>query len=70
MRGRGLLDAIVIDETMGASAYDICMRLRDNGLLAKPTQRNVIRFAPPLVMTETQLRECAGIIIDTIKSFD
>ncbi|MEW5304606.1 MAG: hypothetical protein WDW36_007206 [Sanguina aurantia] len=70
VRGRGLLDAIVIDESMGASAYDICLRLRDNGLLAKPTQRNIIRFAPPLVMTEDQLRECAGIIINTIKSFD
>lgn len=69
VRGKGLLDAMVIDEAHGVSAYDVCMRLRDNGLLAKPTQRNVIRFAPPLVMTEPQLMECAGIIRNTILSF-
>nr|QKY14910.1 ornithine transaminase (OAT) [Polytomella parva] len=70
VRGRGLLNALVIEETPQVSAYDICMRLRDNGLLAKPTQGNIIRFAPPLVMTEPQLRECAEIIKDTVLSFD
>lgn len=69
VRGKGLLDALVIDESHGVTAYDVCMRLRDNGLLAKPTQKNVIRFAPPLVMSEPQLNECVGIIRSTILSF-
>ncbi|KXZ48305.1 hypothetical protein GPECTOR_29g8 [Gonium pectorale] len=69
VRGKGLLDALVIDETHGVSAYDVCLRLRDNGLLAKPTQKNVIRFAPPLVMTRQQLDECADIVQHTVTSF-
>ncbi|GIL60235.1 hypothetical protein Vafri_14875 [Volvox africanus] len=69
VRGKGLLDALVIDESHGVTAYDVCMRLRDNGLLAKPTQKNIIRFAPPLVMTEPQLKECCDIIEHTITSF-
>ncbi|EFJ42127.1 ornithine transaminase [Volvox carteri f. nagariensis] len=69
VRGKGLLDALVIDESHGVSAYDVCMRLRDHGLLAKPTQKNIIRFAPPLVMSEAQLRECCDIIEQTITSY-
>ncbi|GAB1309712.1 ornithine--oxo-acid transaminase [Urechidicola sp. KH5] len=70
VRGKGLLNAIVINDTEDSStAWDICMKLRDNGLLAKPTHGNIIRFAPPLVMTEEQLYECIEIIKKTISSF-
>ena len=70
VRGRGLLNAILINDTEDSStAWDICMKLRDNGLLAKPTHGNIIRFAPPLVMTETQLRDCISIIKNTISDF-
>ena len=70
VRGKGLLNAILINDTEDSStAWDICMKLRDNGLLAKPTHGNIIRFAPPLVMTETQLRECVAIIKKTISKF-
>lgn len=71
VRGKGLLNAIVInDEETGDKAWDICLALRDNGLLAKPTHGNIIRFAPPLVMTEEQLLDCANIIIKTLKTFE
>ena len=71
VRGRGLLNAVVINDTEDSStAWDICMALRDNGLLAKPTHGNIIRFAPPLVMTEEQLLECTDIIIKTLKQFE
>ena len=70
VRGKGLLNAIVINDTEDSStAWDICMKLRDNGLLAKPTHGNIIRFAPPLVMTEDQLLECVAIIKKTLKEF-
>ncbi|MEQ8623771.1 MAG: ornithine--oxo-acid transaminase [Vicingaceae bacterium] len=70
VRGKGLLNAIVINDTEESStAWDICIALRDNGLLAKPTHGNIIRFAPPLVMTEEQLMECVGIIHKTITEF-
>ena len=70
VRGKGLLNAIVINDTEDSStAWDICMKLKENGLLAKPTHGNIIRFAPPLVMKEEQLRECTDIITRTIKSF-
>mmetsp|Transcript_5672 Transcript_5672/g.12543 ORF Transcript_5672/g.12543 Transcript_5672/m.12543 type:complete len:447 (-) Transcript_5672:645-1985(-) len=69
VRGKGLLDAVVINEVGGVSAWDVCLRLRDNGLLAKPTQRNVIRFAPPLTMTEGQMGECVDIIRKTLLSY-
>ncbi|MCH2198820.1 MAG: ornithine--oxo-acid transaminase [Flavobacteriales bacterium] len=70
VRGKGLLNAIVINDTPDSStAWDICMLLRDNGLLAKPTHGNIIRFAPPLVMTEEQLMECVAIIRKTILEF-
>jgi len=71
VRGKGLLNAIVINDSEESdTAWEICLRLRDNGLLAKPTHGNIIRFAPPLVMTEGQLKECIDIIIKTLKEFD
>jgi ornithine--oxo-acid transaminase len=70
VRGKGLLNAILINDTEDSStAWDICMKLRDNGLLAKPTHGNIIRFAPPLVMTEVQLMDCIAIIKKTISEF-
>ncbi len=62
VRGKGLLNAIVINENDGVSAWDICIRMMERGLLAKPTHGNIIRFAPPLVINETQLLECVSII--------
>jgi ornithine--oxo-acid transaminase len=71
VRGRGLLNAIVINDTEESdTAWNICMALRDNGLLAKPTHGNIIRFAPPLVINEAQLLDCVDIIIKTLKQFD
>lgn len=71
VRGKGLLNAIVINEhEQSDTAWNICLKLRDNGLLAKPTHGNIIRFAPPLVMTEEQLRDCVAIIIKTLKTFE
>ena len=71
VRGKGLLNAIVINDTEDSStAWDMCISLRDNGLLAKPTHGNIIRFAPPLVITKEQLLECIVIIENTIKSFE
>ena len=70
VRGRGLLNAILINDTEESStAWDICMKLRDSGLLAKPTHGNIIRFAPPLVMTEAELNACISIIKTTISEF-
>ncbi|MEP0266131.1 ornithine--oxo-acid transaminase [Dokdonia sp.] len=71
VRGKGLLNAILINDTEDSStAWDICMALRDNGLLAKPTHGNIIRFAPPLVMNEEQLLDCVSIITKTLKAFE
>jgi len=71
VRGKGLLNAIVVNDTEDSStAWDICMKLRDNGLLAKPTHGNIIRFAPPLVMTKEQLLDCVSIIRKTILEFE
>lgn len=70
VRGKGLLNAILINDTPESStAWNICMKLRDNGLLAKPTHGNIIRFAPPLVMTESQLMECVAIIEKTLVEY-
>ncbi|SEB37958.1 ornithine--oxo-acid transaminase [Tenacibaculum sp. MAR_2009_124] len=70
VRGKGLLNAVVINDTEDSdTAWNICMKLRDNGLLAKPTHGNIIRFAPPLVMNEEQLRDCIDIIKKTITEF-
>jgi ornithine--oxo-acid transaminase len=71
VRGKGLLNAVLINDTEDSdTAWNICMALRDNGLLAKPTHGNIIRFAPPLVMTEEQLLDCVSIIISTLKQFE
>ncbi len=71
VRGKGLLNAIVINDSEDSStAWDICVQLKENGLLAKPTHGNIIRFAPPLVMTEEQLHECCDIIEKTIMEFE
>lgn len=71
VRGRGLLNAILINDTEDSkTAWNICMKLRDNGLLAKPTHGNIIRFAPPLVMTEEQLMDCVAIIEKTLMEFE
>lgn len=70
VRGKGLLNAIVINDTEDSStAWDICMALKENGLLAKPTHGNIIRFAPPLVMTEDELMQCVSIIEKTLLTF-
>jgi len=70
VRGKGLLNAVVINDSEDSStAWDICMKLRDNGLLAKPTHGNIIRFAPPLVITEEELHECCDIIEKTVMEF-
>ncbi|MBQ0788069.1 MAG: ornithine--oxo-acid transaminase [Oceanihabitans sp.] len=71
VRGKGLLNAILInDDEESETAWNICMALRDNGLLAKPTHGNIIRFAPPLVMTKEQLLDCVAIITKTLKQFE
>ena len=71
VRGKGLLNAVVINDTKDSdTAWKICLALRDNGLLAKPTHGNIIRFAPPLVITEDQLHECCDIIEKTIMEFE
>ena len=71
VRGKGLLNAIVINDTEDSkTAWNICLKMRDNGLLAKPTHGNKIRFAPPLVMTEEQIHTCCDIIEKSIKEFE
>lgn len=71
VRGKGLLNAIVINDSEDSdTAWNICLRLRDNGLLAKPTHGNIIRFAPPLVINEEQLLDCVHIITKTLKEFE
>ncbi len=71
VRGKGLLNAILINDTEESStAWDICMALKENGLLAKPTHGNIIRFAPPLVMNEEQLLDCVNIITKTLSQFE
>jgi ornithine--oxo-acid transaminase len=73
IRGKGLLNAIEVDHDVvpgGTTAWDICLKMRDNGLLAKQTHENIIRFAPPLVINETQMREALKIIIDTFMEWD
>jgi len=70
VRGKGLLNAIVIKPVGGKEAWDVCVALKENGLLAKPTHGDIIRFAPPLVITEEQLMECVDIIKRTLLSFE
>jgi len=70
VRGKGLLNAVVIKPTAdGRTAWDLCVKLKENGLLAKPTHGDIIRFAPPLVINEKQLNECCDIIEKTILEF-
>ena len=70
VRGKGLLNAIIIKEKDGISAWDVCLKLAENGLLAKPTHGDIIRFAPPLVITKEQILDCAAIIRKTIESYN
>jgi ornithine--oxo-acid transaminase len=70
VRGKGLLNAILINDSEDSStAWDMCLKMKENGLLAKPTHGNIIRFAPPLVITEDEIRTCVAIIRKTIESF-
>jgi len=66
VRGKGLLNAIIIEPKDGIEAWDVCIKLKENGLLAKPTHQHIIRFAPPLVITEEQIMECIDIIKNTL----
>jgi ornithine--oxo-acid transaminase len=61
---------VVIRPKNGKEAWDVCLKMRDNGVLAKPTHGDIIRFAPPLVITEDQLREAIKRIIESIQSFE
>jgi len=70
VRGKGLLNAIIIKPKNGKEAWDVCVAMKNNGLIAKPTHGHIIRFAPPLVITETELMECVGIIKKTIMEFN
>jgi ornithine--oxo-acid transaminase len=69
VRGKGLLNAIVIKPKNGKTAWDVCVALMNNGLLAKPTHDHIIRFAPPLVITEDQIMEAIEIIKETLNEF-
>ena len=68
--GKGLLNAVVIKPKNGKTAWDVCLKLRDKGLLAKPTHQHIIRFAPPLVINKMELMEAIGIIENTIAEFE
>ena len=68
IRGKGLMNAVVIDPKGRIKAWDLCLRLKDNGLLAKPTHDHSIRLAPPLTITESELRECCQIIYKTFQA--
>ena len=69
VRGKGLLNAIIIKPTNGNEAWDVCIEVAENGVLAKPTHGHIIRFAPPLVITEEELREAIGLIKKSILAF-
>jgi len=70
IRGKGLLNAIVVKPFNGKEAWDVCEKMAENGLIAKPTHKHIIRFAPPLVITEEQLREAIGIIVKSFKELE
>ncbi|MFO8021438.1 MAG: ornithine--oxo-acid transaminase [Perlabentimonas sp.] len=70
VRGKGLLNAVVIRNQPGKTAWDVCVAMAENGVLAKPTHGNIIRFAPPLVITEEQLREAMDKIKEVFKKFE
>lgn len=70
VRGKGLLNAVVIKPKNGKTAWDVCVAMKENGVLAKPTHGHIIRFAPPLTITEAQIREAIGLIKETFKKFE
>ena len=70
VRGKGLLNAVVIKPKGGKTAWDVCVAMKENGVLAKPTHGHIIRFAPPLIITETQLREAMELIKKTFRQFE
>ena len=71
IRGKGLLNAIeIIDKNNNNMAWDICLRMSEYGLLAKPTHGNIIRFAPPLTIKKADLDSCISIIIKTLKEYN
>ncbi len=70
VRGKGLLNAVVIRPKGGKTAWDICVKMAENGLLAKPTHDHIIRFAPPLVITEDELMQALEIIKKSILTFE
>ncbi|MCK5029111.1 MAG: aminotransferase class III-fold pyridoxal phosphate-dependent enzyme, partial [Bacteroidales bacterium] len=70
VRGKGLLNAVVIKNKEGKTAWDVCVAMKENGVLAKPTHGNIIRFAPPLVITEEQLRDAMNKIKEVFKKFE
>jgi ornithine--oxo-acid transaminase len=70
VRGKGLLNAVVVRPKEGKTAWDVCVAMKENGLIAKPTHEHIIRFAPPLVITEEQLREAIDIIKETFRQFE
>jgi len=70
VRGKGLLNAVIIKPKNGKEAWDVCLKMAENGLLAKPTHRHIIRFAPPLVISEEQLKEAINIIKKSILFFN
>lgn len=70
VRGKGLLNAVVIRPKNGKTAWDVCLAMKEKGLIAKPTHEHIIRFAPPLVITESQIREAVGVIKEALKLFE
>ena len=70
VRGKGLLNAVVVRPKGGKTAWDVCLTMKENGLIAKPTHDHIIRFAPPLVISEDQLYEAIGIIKKSFKEFE
>ena len=70
VRGKGLLNAIVIQHHNKEAAWELCLQLKENGLLAKPTHGDKIRFAPPLTITKEQIMECVAIISDSLSILD
>jgi ornithine--oxo-acid transaminase len=70
VRGKGLLNAVVIKPKGGKTAWDVCLAMKDKGVIAKPTHEHIIRFAPPLVITEKQLREALSLIKEAFKLFE
>ena len=70
VRGKGLLNAVIIKQKNGKTAWDVCLKLRDKGLLAKPTHQHIIRFAPPLIINKVELMQAIGIIENTIAEFE